>query len=144
MTTTHPHENDRASGVVAVHADAEIMSRQGLPAYVGVSAGTAGATSISMSLVVIPAGGAADPHRHQGFETAIYLLRGRVRTRYGTGLRASVVSEAGEFLYIAPDVPHQPVNLSDDEPALALVARNTAEEQESVVLYDPDDDAGER
>jgi uncharacterized RmlC-like cupin family protein len=32
-------------------------------------------------------------------------------------------------------VPHQPRNLSDSEPARALVARNTATEQESVVAY---------
>jgi uncharacterized RmlC-like cupin family protein len=32
-------------------------------------------------------------------------------------------------------VPHQPTNLSATEPALALVARNDANEQEHVVAY---------
>jgi uncharacterized RmlC-like cupin family protein len=32
-------------------------------------------------------------------------------------------------------VPHQPVNLSTTEPAIAIVARNDPEEQEHVVLY---------
>ena len=36
-----------------------------------------------------------------------------------------------------PDVPHQPVNLSDTEPAQAIVVRNDPNEQEHVILYDP-------
>jgi len=35
-----------------------------------------------------------------------------VETRYGEGLKKSVVNEAGDFIFIPPDVPHQPVNLS--------------------------------
>jgi hypothetical protein len=34
-------------------------------------------------------------------------------------------------------VPHQPVNLSDTEPARAIVARNDPNEQEHVIPYDP-------
>ena len=65
------------------------------------------------------------------------VLQGQVETRYGPGLRESVVCRAGDFLFIAPDVPHQPINLSDSEPAMAIVARNDPNEQESVELYDP-------
>jgi hypothetical protein len=32
-------------------------------------------------------------------------------------------------------VPHKPINLSATEPAMALVARNDANEQEHVVTY---------
>jgi hypothetical protein len=32
-------------------------------------------------------------------------------------------------------VPHQPINLSATEPAMAVVARNDANEQEHVVTY---------
>ena len=71
----------------------------------------------------------------KGFESAIYLLQGRVETRYGEGLKKSVVNVAGDFLFIPPDVPHQPVNLSDTEPAIAIVARNDPNEQEHVVVY---------
>ncbi len=54
---------------------------------------------------------------------------------YGEGLTKSIVNEAGDFLYIPPGVPHQPTNLSDSEPAQALVSRNDPNEQENVVLY---------
>ena len=124
-------------GVVVVRPPAEVMSRLRLPYFVGVSGATTGAQGLSLTLLVIPPGGAAEPHIHQGYETAIYLLQGRVETRYGAGLRQSTINVAGDFIYIAPDVWRQPVNLSADGPAMALVARNDPNEQESVVLYDP-------
>jgi uncharacterized RmlC-like cupin family protein len=126
----------RAEGVVMVRPPAESASRQKLPFYVGISGQTAGATGISMNLIVIPPGGAAEPHYHRDYETAIYLVQGQVRTRFGPGLAQTMDSAAGDFLFIGPGVPHQPVNLSDTEPALAVVARNDPNEQENVVLYD--------
>src|SRR4051794_40931667 len=115
--------------VVLVRPEAETLSKQRLPQFVGISAASAGATALSMNLVVIPAGGSAAPHLHRGYETAIYILKGRVDTRYGPGLRESLLCEEGDFLFIAADVPHQPVNLSQTEAALALVARNDPNEQ---------------
>ena len=115
----------------------EELSRQQLPYFVGISQQSAGALGISMNMIVIPPGGAAQPHIHRGYETAIYILEGRVQTFYGPGLAQSTINEAGDFMFIPADVPHQPVNLSDSQPARAIVARNDANEQESVVAYDP-------
>ncbi len=121
--------------IITVRPDKEIMTRQRLPNYVGISAVTTGATGISMNLVIIPPGGSAEPHLHRDYETAIYLLQGRVETRYGPDLCQSVINEAGDFIFIPANVPHQPVNLSDTEPAQAIVARNDANEQEHVEPY---------
>ena len=126
---------DHSDGVVVVRPAAEIMSRQQLPYYIGISEITAGAKNISMNLIIIPPAAAAEPHLHKGYETAIYLLKGRTDTRYGEQLENSVICEEGDFIYIKADVPHQPINLSATEPALALVARNDANEQEHVVAY---------
>jgi uncharacterized RmlC-like cupin family protein len=93
-----------------------------------------------MHIVVVPPGGHAEPHVHRGYETGIYVLEGRVETRYGPGLRESVINEAGDFLFVPPGVPHQAFNLSATEPARAIVARNDANEQERVDPYDPADD----
>ena len=127
--------------IVTVRPTGTTMTRQQLPNFVGISAATAGCKYLSMNMVVIPPGGAAQPHVHRGYETAIYLLSGRVETRYGPGLRNSVIHEAGDFIFLPADVPHQPVNLSATEPAHALVARNDPNEQESVVVYDPTTEA---
>lgn len=123
--------------IVTIRSPEKIISRQELPYFIGISAATAGAKGISMNMVIIPPGGAAKPHRHRGFESAIYLIKGRVETRYGKGLKQSVINEAGDFIYIPPDVPHQPRNLSKTEPAIAIVARNDPNEQEHVEPYDP-------
>jgi uncharacterized RmlC-like cupin family protein len=109
--------------------------RQRLEYFLGVSGDTCGSTGLAMHLVVVPPGAAAEPHYHDGYETAVYQLEGRVETRYGEGLARSVVTEAGDFLFVPPGVPHQPVNLSTSERAVALIARNDASEQERVVPY---------
>ncbi len=58
-----------------------------------------------------------------------------METRYGQDLERSVVTQAGDFLFVPPGVPHQAVNLSQSEPAVAIIARNDANEQERVVPY---------
>lgn len=126
---------DLKKNVTRVRAGNEIMTEQKLPYYVGISKDTAGATGISMNRVVIPPGATAEPHYHKDFETAIYLLEGRVDTRYGENLKESILTEKGDFLFIPPGVPHQPVNLSDTEPAVAIVSRNDPNERENVVMY---------
>jgi uncharacterized RmlC-like cupin family protein len=90
-----------------------------------------------MHLVVIPPGGRAVAHYHKGHETTIYIIKGRAGTRYGDQLEQSSINEAGDFIFIPPNVPHQPINLSDTEEVIAVVARNDPNEQESVVLYNP-------
>jgi uncharacterized RmlC-like cupin family protein len=128
------------SEIITVHPSAETLTQQGIPYFFGISAATAGTKGLCMHLVVIPPGGAAKPHLHKGFETAIYVLEGRVETRYGPGLQHSVINEAGDFIFIPPDIPHQPINLSSNDPARAIVARNDPNEQEHVIPYDPAED----
>lgn len=123
--------------VITVRPDEGDRLPQNLPFFRGISRRTAGSRGISMYKVVIPPGAAAEPHRHVKFETAIYVLKGRVETRYGEGLEESAINEAGDFVFIPSDLPHQPVNLSQTETAEAIVARNDASESESVVPYDP-------
>jgi len=120
--------------IVTVRGVETTESKQSLPIFPGISGKTAGAKGLSLLRVVIPPGGSAKAHVHKGFESAIYLIQGRVETRYGEGLKRSVVNEAGDFIFVPPDVPHQPINLSDTEPAIAIVARNDPEEQEHVIL----------
>lgn len=121
--------------VQGVRPDAEVTTRQRLPYFVGISGQTVGARGLSMHLVVIPPGGKAEPHRHIGYETGIYVLEGRVLTRWGASLENEIVSESGEFLFIPPGVPHEAINLSASEVARAIVARNDPAEQDKVEPY---------
>jgi len=126
---------DSRPSVTAVRPGREVATSQRLPYFIGISGDTAGALGLSMHLVVIPPGARSEPHLHLGHETAIYVLQGRVETRYGAGLTESVVSEAGDFLFIPPDMPHVAINLSPSEPARAIVARNDPAEQDQVRPY---------
>jgi len=112
-----------------------VMTVQRLPYFVGISGRTVKAKGLSMHLVVIPPGARAEPHRHIGYETGIYVLEGAVRTRWGENLEHDVVSKAGEFLFVPPNVPHEAINLSATEPARAVVARNDPDEQDKVQPY---------
>lgn len=133
------NSSDQRDGeIITVRPESEVMTRQNLPYFLGISGSTAGAKGLSLNLVVIPPGGSADPHHHSGYETAIYILQGDVETRYGLGLTKTVINHQGDFLFIPPNLPHQPVNLSTTEAAYAIVARNDANEQENVVHYAPD------
>ena len=127
---------DLKKSVTRIRAGKEIMTRQKIPYFTGISRESAGAQGISMNLVIIPAGAKAEPHYHKDFETAIYILEGRVENRYGENLKESIVTEKGDFLFIPPGVPHQPVNLSATEPAVAIVSRNDPNEMENVVMYE--------
>lgn len=127
--------NKDGKDIVTVRVTEAEQSKQALPIFTGISGNTAGAKHLTLLKVVIPPGGKAEAHVHKGFESAIYLMQGRVETRYGEGLKKSVVNVAGDFLFIPPDIPHQPLNLSDTEPAIAIVARNDPNEQEHVVIY---------
>ena len=123
--------------VRAIRPDRSVQTLQRLPYFIGVSGHTVGASGLSMHLVVIPPGARAEPHIHVGYETGIYVIEGRVETRYGEGLTESVISEAGDFLFVPPGVPHEAINLSATEPARAIVARNDPAEQDKVVPYRP-------
>ena len=130
-------ETTDAGEVRAVRPAAEVLTKQRLPYFVGISGATVGAQGLSMHMVVIPPGARAEPHAHRGYETAIFVLEGRVETRWGEGLRRSVVSEPGDFLFIPPGVPHEAINLSATAPARAIVSRNDPAEQDNVVPYAP-------
>jgi uncharacterized RmlC-like cupin family protein len=127
--------SEREDKVQALRPDREVLTRQRLPYFIGISGETVGARGLSMHVVVIPPGARADPHKHVGYETGIYVLEGRVCTRWGPALEHEIVSEPGDFLFVPPGVAHEAVNLSATEPARAVVARNDPAEQDKVEPY---------
>jgi uncharacterized RmlC-like cupin family protein len=123
--------------VQALRPDREILTKQRLPYFIGISGQTVGASGLSMHLVVIPPGARAEPHIHLGYETGIYVLEGTVLTRWGVDLENETVTQTGDFLFIPPGVPHEAINLSSTASARAVVARNDPAEQDRVEPYSP-------
>ena len=70
-----------------------------------------------------------------GFEVMLYILEGRVRDD-GEGLVHRVEHAAGDFILIEPRVPHEVYNLSDTDPAVAVVARSSADAWDRIVPYE--------
>ena len=127
---------DLKGRVVTVRPEESIATKQNLPYFVGISQETVGAKGLSMNMVVNPPAGSPKAHYHKDFETAIYLLKGRVETWFGKNLKESMINEEGDFVYIPPGVPHKPINLSETETALAIVSRNDPNEHENVITYE--------
>ena len=117
-----------------LRAGESFIGKQGFTYAPAVSAEMVGASAIHMQLLTIPPGARAKAHKHESHETAIHVLSGEVGMWYGERLERHMINRAGDFVYIPADMPHLPYNLSQTEPATAVVARTDPNEQESVVL----------
>ena len=83
--------------IVTIRPAATTGTKQGLPIFQGISGQNAGAKHISMNKVIIPPGGAAKAHVHKGYESAIYLIKGRVETLYGEDLEEERYQRSGRL-----------------------------------------------
>ena len=78
--------------IVTVRATEATQSKQALTIFTGISANTAGANGLSLLKVIIPPGGSAEAHVHKGYESRSICCKAASRTRYGEGLKKSVVN----------------------------------------------------
>jgi len=66
-------------------------------------------------------------HHHGRHEVAIYVVRGRSQIRWGAQLEFAAVVGAGDFVYFAPFVPHQELNVDGSEAVDFVVVRSDNE-----------------
>ncbi len=125
-------------GIFVIRRHDNCRDWNGIHYRAGMSAKNVGASHLSMNVATIPPGGVAYAHIHVDFELMLYIMQGRVRHEYGPGLKHTVENEAGDFIFIGPNVPHEVFNLSDTEPVVAVVARSRADEWEKIIPYDRD------
>ena len=130
-----PTPAEALDGITVIRGSGTCRDWNGIRYKTGMSAANVGAKQLSMNVARIPPGGVAHAHIHVGFEVMLYILEGKVRHEFGTGLRQSVENQAGDFIFIEPGVPHEVYNLSASEPAVAVVARSDADEWEHIVPY---------
>lgn len=117
-----------------VRAGAEFIGKQELAYQPGISAEAVGAQHLHLQLVTLAPGARAKAHKHEGHETAIYILSGVSGMWFGERLEDHAICAAGDFVYIPADVPHLPYNPSATEACVAVISRTDPNEQESVVL----------
>jgi uncharacterized RmlC-like cupin family protein len=64
------------------------------------------------------------PHHHGRHEVAVYVAKGRSQIRWGERLQFAAEVGPGDFVYFAPYVPHQELNLSAGETVEFVVVRS--------------------
>lgn len=121
-------------GLRVMRESAPFRGKQGHLYRPAISAEAVGSKGLHMQLLEIPPGERAHAHKHESHETAIYVLSGVSGCFWGERLEHHAIAGAGEFVYIAADVPHLPYNRSQTVPVTAVIARTDPNEQESVVL----------
>ena len=128
-------EVERDGGLAWIRASGLCRQWNGIQYKLGMSGKNVGARHLSMNVAVIPPGGIAGAHIHDGFEVMLYILEGRVRHDYGERLSRRVEHQAGDFIFIEPGVPHEVYNLSQTDPVVAVVARSTPDEWDRIIPY---------
>lgn len=125
---------DRPATCVCLRTGEPFVGKQGFTYAAAISADAVGAAAIHMQLLTVPPGAKAKAHKHEAHETALYVLSGEVGMHYGEKLENHMVTRAGDFVYIPANMPHLPYNMSETQPATAVVSRTDPNEQESVVM----------
>mgnify|MGYP002841488361 FL=1 len=90
----------------------------------GVSELLTGSTGIHMAIATVPPGRCSTAHYHVNCESAIYVLSGHGVFLSGSDLKKEEHITAGDFIFVPPDANHQPVNTSQTENLVLIVARN--------------------
>ncbi len=100
-----------------------------------ISQTTAGASNIYMAVFRVPPGASSRPHYHEGCESAVYMLAGRMRVRWGDRLEQELTLEPRDLVYVPPRETHLLENVSDTEPAEYVVARDSPLEDAVIVPW---------
>ena len=66
-------------------------------------------------------------HHHGPLESVIYVVRGKVRMRWGEQLEFVAEAGPGDFIYVPPFVPHQEINASREETLECVQVRSDGE-----------------
>jgi uncharacterized RmlC-like cupin family protein len=114
-------------GVKVVRAgelDTNTPQTPGMTRAAAITHARTGANQLWAGTVVVQPEAKTGPHHHGELETVLYVVRGRVRMRWGERLEFSAEAAAGDFIYVPPYVPHQEINGSADEICEAVVVRN--------------------
>ena len=125
-------------GILTIRGGGARRDWNGIHYKQGMSAKNLGTKRLSANVATIPPGGVANAHIHVDFEVILYIIEGKVRHEFGSGLKQKIENDAGDFIYIKPGVPHEVFNMSDTEPVVAFVARSSADEWDNIIPYNRD------
>src|ERR1700751_849149 len=114
-------------GVKIVHSDELDLNTpqtSGMTRAAAITHARTGANKLWAGTMVVQPDAKTGPHHHGELETVLYVVKGRVRMRWGDQLELSEEAGPGDFIYVPPYVPHQEINASPDEICEAIVVRD--------------------
>jgi len=114
-------------GVKIVHSDELDLNTpqtSGMTRAAAITHARAGASKLWAGTMVVQPDAKTGPHHHGELETVLYVVKGRIRMRWGDRLEFSEEARPGDFIYVPPYVPHQEINASPDETCEAVVVRD--------------------
>jgi uncharacterized RmlC-like cupin family protein len=100
-----------------------------------ISQATAGALNIYMGVFQVPARSRSRAHYHANCESAVYMLSGSLRVKWGDRLEQEIMLEPRDLVYVPPRETHVLENVSDAEPAEYVVARDSPLEDAVIVPW---------
>lgn len=112
--------------VIKPGADREVP--RGVVGGAEISQASAGAQNIYMGVFRVPAGARSRPHFHAHCESAVYMVAGHLRVRWGERLEHAVELDPGDLVYVPPRETHVLENPSGDVDAEYVVARDAPSE----------------
>ncbi len=95
---------------------------RGMERAPAIDGNTVGASKIWLGHLTAVPNTMGPPHHHGEAETAVYVLKGRVRVYFGEDFEESVEAGPGDFVFVPAHLPHIEGN-PYDEPAEAIVSR---------------------
>ncbi len=132
MTSTGSYEESTGVRVVRAGAlDSNTPQTPGMFRQAAVTGASAGASALWAGTVSIEPDARTGAHHHGDLESVIYVLSGRARMRWGSRLQYAAEAGPGDFIYVAPHVPHQEINADPAAPLECVLVRSG---QEAVVV----------
>src|SRR5271154_1207360 len=107
--------------------DTNTPQTSGMTRAAAITHASAGASKLWAGTMVVQPDAKTGPHHHGELETVLYVIKGRVRMRWGDHLEFSEEAKPGDFIYVPPYVPHQEINASPDVTFEAVVVRDGQE-----------------
>ena len=121
-------------GVKIVHSDQLDLNTpqtSGMTRAAAITHARVGASKLWAGTMVVQPDAKTGPHHHGELETVLYVVKGRIRMRWGDQLELSEEARPGDFIYVPPYVPHQEINASSDETLECVLVRS---DNEAVVV----------
>ena len=120
----------RTDGVTVVHArslDLAMRGPSGTGRATAVDFAGTGGQATWIGTVTLPPKANTGAHHDGRHEVAVYVVKGRSQIRWGERLEFAAEVGPGDFVYFAPYMPHQEVNLDASETLDFVVVRSDNE-----------------